>query len=177
MEKKGDFNVDCEKARKLLSAYVDKELVSEECDGVQGHLQTCAGCARLVVELQTMSNVLQTVYASIEIPPWNENWVAVLSSRKALQANELKAVAFWTVVAMAVWTLGMAASPAGVFFWSMVRLGGTLFRDVYTLFVHLALQQVGAISVLALLATMFTCLSLVSIRQLLRNPSLVEESS
>ena len=56
--------LDCERVRRQIEAYVDGELTSVECDGIERHCDTCEACAGVVRGVRQTIELCRGVGAS-----------------------------------------------------------------------------------------------------------------
>lgn len=53
----------CAKFKKLMSAYIDEETGSPECESVSAHVAECPSCKRELTNLYAMRDMIKNVYA------------------------------------------------------------------------------------------------------------------
>ncbi len=57
--------IDCEKVRRLLDSYHDRQLRGRKFDEISEHLRQCGNCSTELEKLECISGVLQTHYKNI----------------------------------------------------------------------------------------------------------------
>lgn len=57
---------ECAKFKKLMSAYIDDETGSPECESVSIHVAECSSCKRELTNLYAMRDMIKNVYAPKE---------------------------------------------------------------------------------------------------------------
>lgn len=133
----------CREVQKLLSAYLDGELIPEEAQVVSQHLDSCTECAALIHELEDVSSLFRSAFPLLEV---SSTFEAMVMSRidETIQQHQtfrITAASVWNSVALLALTGIVLLSPVGAFLWGIAHVMVRLVRHLYMLLVMTMFSQ------------------------------------